>query len=54
MGSPLHVSSDVVQAAVGVTIVIALSVPLAIAQTPSPGPRELPAHQKSSKKWGGR
>src|SRR6476660_5963740 len=43
MRSPFHLSSDFVQAAVGVTIAIALSQPLAIAQTPPPGPRELPA-----------
>jgi monoterpene epsilon-lactone hydrolase len=43
MRSPLHVSNDVVQAAVGATFAIALSMPLATAQTPSPGPRELPA-----------
>ena len=43
MRSPRHVSNDVVQAAVGITIAIALSMPSATAQTPSPGPRELPA-----------
>ena len=43
MRSPRHVSNDVVQAAVGTTIAIALSMPSATAQIPSPGPRELPA-----------
>ena len=43
MRSPRHVSNDVVQAAVGITIAIVLSQSLAIAQTASPGPRELPA-----------
>jgi len=43
MKSPLHVSNRAVQAAIVGMIAISLSMPLATAQTSSPGPRELPA-----------
>jgi epsilon-lactone hydrolase len=43
MKAPLHVSNYFVPAAAGVAIAIALSMLPATAQTPSPGPRELPA-----------